>query len=110
MWPEPRVRERLGRGRGRDLQAKIRIWACSDGTGKPVVGSKQGCDNQICIWIGSLWHQCGQWGNVGRGEVGEEATVIVQARDDDGPGWADGYGVGMQPWSEVDVGTVDQMW
>lgn len=56
------VRERLGRGRGRDLQAEMRILACSDSTGKPVVGYKQGCDNQICIWRGSLWHQCGQWG------------------------------------------------
>lgn len=46
----------------------------------------------------------------GGGEIGEEATVIVQARDDDGPGWEHGYGVGMQPWREVDVGTVDQMW
>lgn len=31
----------------------------------------------------------------GRGEICEEATVIVQARDDDGPGWEHGYGVGM---------------
>lgn len=46
----------------RALQAQVRILASSESTGKPESGFKQGCDNQICIWRGSLWHQCGQWG------------------------------------------------
>lgn len=49
-------------------------------------------------------------GDKGRcGKIGEEATIIVQARDDGGLGCRMGSVVAVQPLSEVDAGTVDQM-
>lgn len=82
MWPEPRVGEKLGRGSGRALQAKVRILTA--------LGSQRGVlRGAMTIRFAFGEDQCGI--SVDNGEIGEEATVIVQARGDGGLGWKGGY-------------------